>query len=79
MKLCFFLSVDLYAGESTSFNNLCVIHSFRALYCLTASGEQINVTSSRLPPDMVWAMLSGIAGGKRIHQITKDQRKWCAC
>jgi hypothetical protein len=50
----FFLSIDLYAGESTSFNNLCVIHSFRALYRL-ASGEQINITSSRLPPDLVWA------------------------
>jgi hypothetical protein len=62
----------LYAGESTSFNNLCVIHNFHALYRLAASAEQINITSRRMPPDMVSAMLSGIAGRKKIHQITKD-------
>lgn len=61
----------MHAGKNTSFNSLCVIHNFHALYHLTESMHQINSTSRIIAINMVLAMLSGIAGGKRI-QITKD-------
>jgi hypothetical protein len=61
----------MYAGKNTSFNSLCVIHNFHALYHLTESmHHQIKVTSSIIAANMVLAILLGIAGEKRI-QITK--------
>jgi len=71
MILCFF-PVYMHAGKNTSFNSLCVIHNFRALYHLTESmHHQTKITSSIIAASMVLAILLEIAGGKRIHQITK--------
>jgi hypothetical protein len=60
----------MYAGENTSFNSLYVTHSFHVLYHFIRRMCQRN-TSSTIATDTVLAMLSGIAGEKRI-QITKD-------